>query len=119
MTRPADGYLAFHTPRYEYLLAIVERHLPAGGDGVLDIGLSPFTEILRRRLQHPIDTLGLEADAGSGDGRHFPFDLNDLGNSHSRPPDLPSYRLIVFAEVLEHLHTSPLTVLTFLRRAAG
>ncbi len=109
---PQDGYRAFHAPRYRYLLSVVERYLPVGGD-VLDVGLSPFTDILRRRLGRSVDTLGLEP--GGQDPRHFQFDLNALADPHAARPALPRYALIVFAEVMEHLHTSPLLPLTFFR----
>ena len=115
---PQDGYRAFHAPRYRYLLNVVERYLPAGGHGdrVLDVGLSPFTDILRRRLGRPVDTLGLEPEgADITDGRHFRFDLNALADPRAARPALPCYGLIVFAEVIEHLHTSPLLPLTFFR----
>jgi hypothetical protein len=116
MTRPQEGYRAFHAPRYRYLLKLVERYLPAGG-GVLDIGLSPFTELLRHHLGRPVDTLGLEPVGREPDpqSRHFQFDLNALGDPRAPRPALPRYGLIVFAEVLEHLHTSPLLPLTFFR----
>jgi hypothetical protein len=135
---PQDGYRAFHAPRYRYLLNVVERYLPVGGPGdrVLDVGLSPFTDILRRHLRRPIDTLGLEprgredfsdsAYSPGGDepklknppdpgSQHFQFDLNALADSRAARPALPRYALIVFAEVMEHLHTSPLLPLTFFR----
>lgn len=92
--------------------------MPAGDGRVLDVGLSPFTELLRRRLGRPIDTLGLEASSNapdSNEGRHFRFDLNALADPLTWRPELPRYGLIVFAEVLEHLHTSPFLPLAFFR----
>ena len=135
MTPPQDGYRAFHAPRYRYLLKVVERHLPAGNNGVLDVGLSPFTEILRPKLGRPIDTLGLEPrgrepfsisayghdqepklkKAPDPQSRHFQFDLDALGDPRAPRPALPRYGVIVFAEVIEHLHTSPLLSLVFFR----
>ena len=121
MRPPQEGYRAFHAPRYRYLLAVVERHLPPGDGRVLDVGLSPFTDILRLRLRRPIDTLGLETmsttstTADTEAGRHFQFDLNALGDPRAPRPTLPRYGLIVLAEVMEHLHTSPLLPLTFFR----
>jgi hypothetical protein len=109
-----DGYRAFHAPRYRYLLNVVERYLPVGGD-VLDIGLSPFTDILRRRLGRSVDTLGLEPGGQDPQSQHFQFDLNALADPRAARPALPRYGLIVFAEVMEHLHTSPLLPLMFFR----
>jgi hypothetical protein len=114
MTPPQEGYRAFHAPRYRYLLNVVERHLPAAG-GVLDVGLSPFTDILRRQLGRPVDTLGLEPGSRDTRSQHFQFDLNALADPHAARPALARYGLIVFAEVMEHLHTSPLLPLAFFR----
>ena len=114
------GYLAFHAPRYAYLLTLVAKH-PVPADGrALDIGLSPLTRLLRQQLNCPVDTLGLESapDAFDGtighSGRHVPFDLNRLRDPHADQPPHPLYDLIVFAEVIEHLYVSPVVVLRFL-----
>ncbi|HEX4345992.1 MAG TPA: class I SAM-dependent methyltransferase [Vicinamibacterales bacterium] len=108
-----DGYRAFHAPRFRYLAHLTASHLPRGGRRVLDIGLSPFTEILRGRVNAEVDTLGLEAD-GPGRRGHYSFDLNALAEASVQTPLLPQYDLIVFAEVLEHLHVAPELVLAFL-----
>jgi hypothetical protein len=110
------GYLAFHAPRYQFLLKLVDAHLPPRGE-VLDIGLSPFTRLLREHIGGPVDTLGLEPTSGIPDGTHYEFDLNALGDGSQARPPLHDYDVIVFAEVLEHLHTSPLTVLGFLHQS--
>jgi SAM-dependent methyltransferase len=109
------GYRAYHAPRFRFLLELARSVLPGGARRVLDIGPSPFTALLRQTLPCPVDTLGLEPDAPhSGDrGSHH---LADLNHPESLPSDLPFYDLIVFAEVLEHLHTSPAIVLEALRR---
>lgn len=108
------GYLAYHAPRYRHVLELVSRVLPAGSDRVLEIGPSPLGPLLSATLGLAVDTLGLEADAGGPGGRHYHLDLND-GPSAARPAGMPAYGLVVFAEVIEHLHTSPLHVLRFVR----
>jgi len=112
------GYLAFHAPRYRYILELVNRYFPKGGR-LLDIGLSPLSTLLREHVGVPIDTLGLEAHNRLRDGTHYPFDLNTLGDNPPVTPNLPEYDVIVCAEVLEHLYTSPLQVLRFLHRATS
>jgi SAM-dependent methyltransferase len=108
------GYLAYHAPRFRFLLELCEATLPAGARRVLDIGPSPFSVLLRRQLACPVDTLGLEAEERSADGAvHHHGDLN---RPEELPEDLPEYDLIVFAEVVEHLHTAPTLVLNALRR---
>ena len=108
------GYLAFHAPRYAYLLQELERQLTPGAR-VLDIGPSRLTELIRDRFAIRVDTLGFGADRDGPRGRHFEFDLNrSQWRDHWRT-DLPSYDVIVMAEVIEHLHTAPQLVLQFVR----
>ncbi len=108
------GYLAYHAPRYRYLLALAARYAAPADGRILDIGLSPLTDLLRNRLGHPVDTLGLEAEPSAEDRRHFRFDLNALDDPAAPRPDLPRYAWIFLAEVIEHLHVSPATVFDFL-----
>jgi trans-aconitate methyltransferase len=104
-----DGYLAYHAPRFRFLLGLARRMLPDGAERVLDIGPSPLTMMLRQHLPCAVDTLGLESATDPKlESAHYHADLNHPG---SLPPALPAYDLIIFAEVLEHLHTSPTLVL--------
>jgi SAM-dependent methyltransferase len=117
--RGADrGYLAYHAPRYEYVLGLASRYLPAGPSRILEIGPSPLLPLLAGTFGCAVDSLGLEPEATGPHGRHFHFDLNDC-SSRPEPPGLPRYDLVVFAEVIEHLHTSPLHVLSFVRGLLG
>jgi SAM-dependent methyltransferase len=116
--RGADrGYLAFHAPRFRFLLQLIDQHLDELHLRILDIGLSPFTTLLREHLCAPVDSLGLESQSALQDGTHVQIDLNQLGDRSFQAPPLGPYDVIVFAEVLEHLWTSPLPVLRFLRDA--
>ena len=109
-----DGYLAYHAPRFRFLLRLAQRMLPDGAQRVLDIGPSPLSTILRQHLPCAVDTLGLESATDTSLGSvHYHADLNC---PDSLPLELPTYDLIVFAEVLEHLHTSPTIVLAALKR---
>jgi len=107
------SYLSYHAPRFQFVLALVEKYLPPDTTRVLDVGPSPLTDLLRSRLPVPVETLGLETAASSGIHHHA-----DLNSPEVLPPGLQdsSYGLIVFAEVLEHLHVSPALVLRALRR---
>lgn len=108
---PDNGYLRFHLPRYVSLFsALAQRHAP--GDRVLDIGRSVFTDALRARFG-TVDTLGFGEDHAGETGNHYGYDLNHV--RHGWRENLPRYDHIVFAEVLEHLYTSPAEVLPFLR----
>jgi SAM-dependent methyltransferase len=108
------GYLAFHQPRFKFLLELVKNqvHLPAR---ILDIGPSPFTLMLRDLLKSPIDSLGHEPECSGPEGHHYHFNLNDTQYREKWRPDLGPYDIIVFAEVLEHLFTAPELVLSYLR----
>lgn len=114
---PGDRYAAFHAPRYAVLLDLVERELRRHGDGatVLDIGNSPFTELAAERMGVRVDNLGLHGEFETPFGRSHWYDLNRAGDTERWRTDMPRYEVIVFAEVIEHLHTAPQLVLRFLR----
>jgi len=115
---PGSSYLAFHAPRYAYLLEVIERHSPKP-ERVLDMGPSLLTEILHARLGAPVDSLGFQPDADTATGRHFRFDLNQSQDRSTWRRDLPGYDLVVMGEVIEHLYTSPALVLQFVRSLVG
>jgi hypothetical protein len=107
------GYLAFHRPRFEFLMKVVTGQVGASCR-ILDIGPSPFTKMLRDSLRSPIDSLGLEPESASAAGRHYHFNLNDTQVPAKCRRDLGPYDLIIFAEVVEHLFTAPELVLSYL-----
>lgn len=107
-------YMAFHQPRFDLVLSLVRRHRATGSSAVLDIGLSPLTTMLSRALCTRVDSLGLEPDAELPTGCHFQFDLNDAQYRDRWRLEIGPYRVIVFAEVLEHLYTAPELVLVYL-----
>jgi SAM-dependent methyltransferase len=106
------SYADYHAPRFRYLLALIDRYAPSGAL-LLDVGLSPFTDRLRRHVGRPVDSIGLERDEGAPSGRHFHVDLNRVEHASCAVPRR-HYGAIVFAEVLEHLHAAPGPVLRFL-----
>lgn len=111
--QPQNGYLHYHAPRFSTLLRLIRQEYK-DGDRILDIGRSTFTEILSEFLQTEIDTLGFPADSKTTTGRHYHFDLNLCQDSESWRREIEPYDLVVFAEVIEHLHTSPNLVFRFL-----
>ena len=102
-------YREYHARRYETLRSVAASLAPAGGR-VLDVGPMFEAELLRAAGAH-VDTLGFENPAfPARDGeRHVEVDLNEPGAAGDG-----SYDLVVAAEVIEHLHTSPVTVLGYL-----
>lgn len=106
-----------HGPRFDYLEKLVlSLGLPRDAR-VLDVGAGFFT----LRLSEHFDSV---ASLGLASAHHLvcrmpesiPHHVFDL--DESRHPDkwiaLPKFDLIVFAEVVEHLHTAPQQVLRFL-----
>jgi SAM-dependent methyltransferase len=106
------GYLAFHRPRFEFLMKLVEAEAPPAAR-ILDIGPSPFTSMLRASSRAPVDSLGLEPEADSPTGHHYHFNLNDTQHQEKWRRDLGPYDVVVFAEVMEHLFTAPELVLAY------
>lgn len=111
---PEDARFAYHAPRYAFLLRLLDRHLTAAPARALDIGRSELTDLMARRLRLPVDSLGFEPDEPTATGRHYHFDLNRAQHEETWRRDLPTYDLVVMAEVIEHLYTAPSLVLRFL-----
>src|SRR5687768_15497969 len=85
-----EGYLAYHAPRYAFLLDLLGRHGARTGATLLDIGPSPLTALIREQLGITADSLGFGEDGDSlGGGRHFSFDLNQAQSPESWRRDLP------------------------------
>jgi SAM-dependent methyltransferase len=107
---PDDGvYLRTHSRRYALLLDLVKGFDPKT---ILVVGPSYESVLLRDAVPGAaVDTLGWQDHRFprvEGEG-HVQHDLNDPDY-----PELDPHDLIVCAEVLEHLHVSPIPVLRFL-----
>ena len=125
-------YLRYHRYRYEFLLrkvAQILRENPStphnASPRILDIGPSFQTEILRSSLPNAIvNTLGLAESPSDSrtQAEHFMFDLNDA-HYQEKWPKICKHDLVILAEVLEHLYTSPILVLkcisTWLRKGGA
>ncbi len=91
-------YAAFHAERFAYLLQTARRLRP-NAQRVLDVGCGPFTEMARGVFPE-VWTLGF---AGQADERHIAYDLNAIQHGVT-PSAETAFDLIIFAEVVEHLH---------------
>ena len=91
-------YEAFHARRFAYLLDTARRLRP-GAQRVLDVGCGPFTE-MARGVFPDVWTLGFE---GQAPDRHIAYDLNAIQHGIT-PPAEAGFDLIIFSEVVEHLH---------------
>jgi hypothetical protein len=110
-----DWYVAYHAPRYAKLLTILTTLSVTPQDRVLDIGRSHLTTLIHETLHTTVDTLGFAPDEDLDGARHYQFDLNRAQLPEQWRTDLPQYRLVVMAEVIEHLYTAPSLVLRFIR----
>lgn len=109
--------LAFHSVRWAHLLTHVDRLVAQlGADRsprILDIGVSLQTELLKHNYPGRVDTLDIDDDdvhRGEGESHHL-LDLNELYYEERRPP-LGPYDLVVMCEVIEHLYTPSVRVLS-------
>lgn len=132
MDQEARDYVITHSRRFSYLLNLVKtirKEIPAQRIKILDVGPSFFTHLLQREFpDDELYTLGFQHPESRGG--HLPdfvdipeqtftqFDLNDA-QYEERWAEVPSCDIIIMAEVLEHLYTSPVKVLGFLRSCAS
>jgi hypothetical protein len=120
-------YLYTMARRFSFLLGIVERvrgRLQKRPASILDIGPSYFTGLLLNRFpDDTVCTMGFVHDTSRGGHlprlvkldlkNHFNFDLNEAQDQAKRLT-IPAQDIVVFAEVIEHLHASPLPVLRYI-----
>lgn len=110
-----DPYVGYQAPRFAMLLALLSRNVTSK-TRILDVGRTMLTEMIESLFGRPVDSLGFEPDAVQPNGaRHYHFDLNDAQHREKWLRNLPGYDLIIMAEVIEHLYTSPSLVLGFLQ----
>jgi SAM-dependent methyltransferase len=97
-------YLDYHARRYATLMEVVAS---VAAQRVLNVGPMFETHLLRS-TGATVDTLGFANPpfAPREGERHIEADLNQLTSDGDE-----SYDAIVMAEVIEHLHTSPVLVL--------
>lgn len=116
-----DQYQQYHQKRFDYLFRLVTELKPDPQSRILDVGPGPFTRRLLERYPE-VWSLGFDqtaifdADDKRSTGaarRHIVFDLCDSVDE-SRWVDLPELDLIVFSEVIEHVHAPPDRMLAFL-----
>lgn len=112
---PGSWYTAFNSRRWAVLLELIGRHFRGPETTILDVGYSKFTELVHDRFGVPIDTLGFFGNQPTPFGQGYWFDLNSAQKEEAWRRDIPSYDIVVLAEVIEHLYTAPRLVLRFLR----
>ncbi len=121
----ARFYWQFHRKRFiattRQVEGLVESLKPSPSSTIrlLDIGNSIQTVFFAKMFENAtIDTLGYfdHAYPISDSSHHYEFDLNDTVETNNWiQPIGGKYDIIAFFEVLEHLYTSPVTILGMLR----
>jgi 2-polyprenyl-3-methyl-5-hydroxy-6-metoxy-1,4-benzoquinol methylase len=109
------AYVAFHRPRFEFLIETLRPYTVGEGCRILDVGVSRLTSLLATNLKVQVDSLGLEANHQILNVRHWQFDLNDAQYRERWRTDIGPYDIVVFAEVVEHLYTAPELILAYLK----
>jgi SAM-dependent methyltransferase len=115
-------YVDVHRARFADILRLCRKYVPDASARVLDIGRSELTAYLLKFYRN-ITTMGLDPSIDDGGHREMrrmetvPHITFDLLNSHCGRswPECGSFDLIVFSEVIEHLHVAPEFVLACLR----
>jgi 2-polyprenyl-3-methyl-5-hydroxy-6-metoxy-1,4-benzoquinol methylase len=114
-------YTTYHKKRFKYLLDKIDLLCLSPDSRILDIGRGPFTKILSRKYSN-VSTMGLDLSLTSLDKAdsintdivpHIVFDLNNT-KSIQVLNNYGKFKLIIFAEVIEHLMVHPENVFHFL-----
>lgn len=122
-----SAYLNTHAARLAYTVNLVQEYRNIFNvKTILDIGPHFLTSCIKRLIKPEVSvsTLGWAHEKlapPSVVDRHFHFDLNHC--TDQPPPTTDPFDLIVFAETIEHLYTSPTIILkwlgTLLKTEAG
>jgi len=126
--KETEEYIRIHAKRFAFLIRFISESIDSkNGEGmkILDIGPGFFTDILAKTLpEAELYTMGFSHSESRGG--HFPefihidtdrfyqFDLNQAEDPSKwvKPPEMD---LVVMGEVLEHLHTSPVHIFSFVK----
>jgi 2-polyprenyl-3-methyl-5-hydroxy-6-metoxy-1,4-benzoquinol methylase len=114
-----NSYTRMQSPRYGRLLAVLREQtnlaqLPA--PRVADLGAGLQTELLAAHLpQAEITTVGFQDHHQRKYDGHIDFDLNDAYLKERWPTVDEQFDAVLFCEVIEHLYTTPIAVLGWIR----
>lgn len=112
---PNNPYVGYQAPRFSMVLELLGKYV-GKESRLLDVGRTMLTEMIESLYDRPVDSIGFEPDSSLVDGaQHYQFNLNDAQYPEKWRKGLPSYDVILLAEVIEHLYTSPTLVLGFLQ----
>ena len=104
----------YHLRRFQKLIDLVSKYSFKHAR-ILDVGNSMFSRILSESLSIRVDELGFLPDGRMPHGDRYQYDLNLSQHQKHHRSDLGNYDIIILAEVIEHLYTTPNRVLPYLR----
>ena len=107
-----ERYTKDHLQRFEYIFNLCNKLLPQKEAFILDVGRSYLSTMISTYYQNVV-TLGFDIHDDQGGHRevekvnmeHIVFDLNESRDVNKWPEQ--QFALIIFSEVIEHLHEAP------------
>lgn len=107
-------YVGYHSRRYAVMLDALEQIGINAASTLLDVGPTFSSLLLHKHFQCTVDALSFSPDEQTPFGVNYEFDMNRAQYRDQWRQVPHEYDAIVFAEVLEHLHTAPSLVLAYL-----
>jgi cyclopropane fatty-acyl-phospholipid synthase-like methyltransferase len=107
-------YVGFHSRRFAMLVAMLEGLGVDEKSHLLDIGPTYTTKLFADSFHCRVDSLSFSPDEKTPFGENYYFDLNLSQEKKDWRSGIGPYDVIVMAEVIEHLHTAPKVVLSYL-----
>jgi len=107
-------YVGYHSRRFAVMLAALEALGINDQSRLLDVGPTFSSLLLNKHFRCHVDALSFSPDEQTPFGTNYEFDLNKSQYEADWRKIEGEFDAIVFAEVLEHLHTAPSVVLRYL-----
>ena len=109
---PQERYTKDHLQRFEYIFNLSTKLVSQKEASILDIGRSYLSTMISTYYQDVV-TMGFDIQDDRGGHReiekvnmeHIVFDLNESRDVNKWPEQ--KFDLIIFSEVIEHLHEAP------------
>lgn len=114
-----NDYVVMQSPRYLRLLELLRERtalpqLPAAR--VADLGAGLQTELVASAYPEArVTSVGFRDHAQRAYDEHLEFDLNAAYDRAAWPTVEEPFDLVLFCEVIEHLYTTPIAVLSWIR----
>ncbi|MBJ7471820.1 MAG: methyltransferase domain-containing protein [Solirubrobacteraceae bacterium] len=114
-----NDYVVMQSPRYLRLLEVLRDHTPLPllpAPNVADLGAGLQTELFTAAYpQAHLTSVGFRDHAQRDYDDHVEFDLNASYDRAAWPTVRTPFDVVLFCEVIEHLYTTPIAVLSWIR----